>query len=208
MPRTSDAPAVSAPRAGFASPAAVGPAELVADCLAGSQRAWTALVEQYSPLVWTVARSHRLRPADCEEVYQLTWLRVHQSLARLHSPHRFPAWITTCARRESLKQCQKSGRYVPVGDGSAFDRPAADHGPESALLSRERRSEILLALSELPARDRALLALLSADPAPGYDDVSRRLGIARGSVGPLRGRALRRLADRLRAQGVLTAADV
>jgi RNA polymerase sigma factor (sigma-70 family) len=206
VPRTSDAPAVLAPRTGSAAPA--GPAELVAACLSGSQRAWAALVDQYSPLVWTVARSHRLDASDCEEVYQLTWLRVYQSLARLHSPHRFPAWITTCARRESLKQYQRTGRYVPVGDGSAFERPAADHDPESALLSRERRSEVLLALSGLPARDRALLALLSADPAPGYDEVSRRLGIARGSVGPLRGRALRRLADRLHAQGVLTAADM
>ncbi|MFD8225873.1 RNA polymerase sigma factor [Streptomyces massasporeus] len=201
MPRTCDAP-----RTAPVSPAS--PAELVADCLAGSQRAWAALVEQYSPLVWTVARSHRLDPVDCEEVYQLTWLRVYQSLARLHSPHRFPAWITTCARRESLRQYQRAGRYVPVGDGSVLDRPAADHGPESTLLSRERRSEVLLALSGLPARDRALLSLLSADPAPGYDEVSRRLGIARGSVGPLRARALRRLADGLRAQGVPVAAGV
>ncbi|MCI3240102.1 RNA polymerase sigma factor [Streptomyces spinosisporus] len=194
MPRTTDTPTGSA-------------AELVAGCLAGSQRAWAALVERYSPLVWTVARSHRLSPADCEEVYQLTWLRVYQSMARLHSPHRFAAWITTCARRESLKQCRSTGRYVPVGDGSFFDRPATGNGPETAVLSGERRSEVLAALSQLPSRDRALLTLLSADPAPGYDEVSRTLGIARGSVGPLRGRALRRLAERLEAQGVLTAAD-
>jgi RNA polymerase sigma factor (sigma-70 family) len=194
VPRTTDTPTVSA-------------AELVAGCLSGSQRAWAALVERYSPLVWTVARSHRLNPSDCEEVYQLTWLRVYQSLARLHSPHRFPAWITTCARRESLKQYQRTGRYVPVGDGSVFDRPAPGNGPEGAVLSGERRSDVLAALSELPSRDRALLTLLSADPAPGYDEVSRTLGIARGSVGPLRGRALRRLAERLEAQGVLTAAD-
>ncbi|MEU5395367.1 RNA polymerase sigma factor [Streptomyces tibetensis] len=198
MPPTCDAPRT----------APASPAELVADCLAGSQRAWAALVEQYSPLVWTVARSHRLGPDDCEEVYQLTWLRVYQSLARLHSPHRFPAWITTCARRESLRHGRKAGRYVPVGDGSVLDRPAAEHGPEGALLSRERRCEVLLALSGLPARDRALLSLLSADPPPGYDEVSRRLGIARGSVGPLRARALRRLADRLRAQGVAAEAEV
>ncbi|MFI8890037.1 RNA polymerase sigma factor [Streptomyces paradoxus] len=198
MPRTCDAP-----RTDPASPAA-----LVAECLAGSQRAWAALVEQYSPLVWTVARSHRLDPTDCEEVYQLTWLRVYQSLARLHSPHRFPAWITTCARRESLAQYRRSDRYVPVGDAAVLDRPAAEHGPEGALLSRERRSEVLLALSELPARDRALLSLLSTDPAPGYDEVSRRLGIARGSVGPLRARALRRLADRLRARGGCVGVEV
>jgi RNA polymerase sigma factor (sigma-70 family) len=182
-------------------------AELVADCLSGSQRAWAALVERHSSLVWTVARSHRLSPADCEEVYQLTWLCVYRSLARLHSPHRIPAWITTCARRESIRQYRRTGRCIPVGDGSFFDRPATGNGPESTVLFGERRSEVLAALSQLPSRDRALLTLLSADPAPGYDEVSRTLGIARGSVGPLRGRALRRLAERLAARGVLTAAD-
>ncbi|MEV7730378.1 sigma-70 family RNA polymerase sigma factor [Streptomyces sp. NPDC087917] len=178
---------------------ALGPGELVSACLSGSQQAWAALVERYAPVVWTVARSHRLSQADCEEVFQLTWLRVYQSLPKMHTPERFPAWLTTCARRESLKQYERSGKYVPVGDTGSLERPAAAHpGPEDALLSRERSAEVLSALAELPERDQQLLALLSADPAPGYDEVSRRLGIARGSVGPLRGRALRRLGEQLR----------
>ncbi|MFE7168812.1 RNA polymerase sigma factor [Streptomyces sp. NPDC057616] len=178
---------------------AQSPGELIALCRTGSQDAWSALVARYAPLVWTVARSHRLSDADCEEVFQLTWLRVYRSLPRLHTPERFPAWLTTCARRESLKQYERSGRYVPVGDGGTLDRPtAAQPGPEEGLLVRERGAEVLAALARLPDRDRQLLALLSADPSPGYDEVARRLGIARGSVGPLRGRALRRLAEQLR----------
>ncbi|OIJ65870.1 RNA polymerase subunit sigma [Streptomyces mangrovisoli] len=172
---------------------------MIALCLSGSQEAWSALVARYGPVVWTVARSHRLSDADCEEVFQVTWLRVYRSLTRLHTPERFPAWLTTCARRESLKQYERSRRYVPVGDGGTLDRPTTTgSGPEEGILVRERGAEVLTALSRLPDRDQRLLALLSADPAPGYDEVSRRLGIARGSVGPLRGRALRRLAEQLR----------
>ncbi|MCN9244844.1 sigma-70 family RNA polymerase sigma factor [Streptomyces sp. RY43-2] len=178
---------------------AQGLGDLIAHCLSGSQEAWSALVERYAPLVWTVARSHRLSTPDCEEVFQLTWLRVYRSLPRLHTPERFPAWLTTCARRESLKQLERSGRYVPVGGAGTLDRPtAAEPGPEEHLLVRERRAHVHAALARLPDRDRRLLTLLSADPAPGYDEVSRRLGIARGSVGPLRGRALRRLAEQMR----------
>ncbi|MFF0294320.1 RNA polymerase sigma factor [Kitasatospora sp. NPDC004614] len=181
----------------------LGTAELVRDCLAGAQPAWRALVERYSALVWKIARSHRLSSADCEEVYQLTWLRVYQHLANLREPHRFPDWLTTCARRESLKQVSRTGRYLPIGDSTEFERGAAaadqSEAPDHALLLDERRTEVLTALRRLPARDQALLTLLSADPAPGYDEISRVLGVARGSVGPLRGRALRRLAEELEA---------
>ncbi|WP_240805694.1 sigma-70 family RNA polymerase sigma factor [Streptomyces sp. A1547] len=176
------------------------PGQLVARCLAGSQEAWTVLVERYARLVWTVARSHRLSDSDCEEVFQLTWLRVHQNLARMHTPERFPAWLTTCARRESLRQYERTVRYVPVEDMTTLDRDRdrrTESGPEEALLERESRAEIRAALARLSERDQALLALVSADPAPSYDEVSLRLGIARGSVGPLRGRALRRLAGQL-----------
>src|SRR3712207_8287049 len=45
----------------------------------------------------------------------------------------------------------------------------------------------------LPARDRELLALLFADDAPSYDEISGRLHMAIGSIGPTRGRCLERL---------------
>jgi RNA polymerase sigma factor (sigma-70 family) len=175
-------------------------AELVRSCVTGVQPAWRTLVERHSALVWKIARSHRLSPADCEEVFQLTWLSVYQHLGKLREQQRFAVWLTTCARRESLKQLTRSSRYLPVGDSTQFDRevPAepAD-APDRALLAAERRTEVQAALRRLPPRDQALLTLLAADPAPGYDEISRTLGVARGSIGPLRGRALRRLAEEL-----------
>ncbi|MFI6689967.1 RNA polymerase sigma factor [Streptomyces sp. NPDC050485] len=174
-------------------------ATLVRRCLEGAQPAWRALVERYSPLVWKIARSHRLGNQDCEEVYQLTWLRAYQHLAKVREPHRFADWLTTCARRESLKQLAREGRYLPIGDSAKFERQSTEPGdaPDHHVLRHERRAEVHTALRRLPSRDQALLALISADPAPGYDEISRTLGVARGSVGPLRGRALRRLAEEL-----------
>ncbi|MGI5337093.1 RNA polymerase sigma factor [Streptomyces sp. CA-181903] len=175
---------------------------MIALCLAGSQEAWTALVERYSALVWTIPRSHRLDKDDCEEVFQQTWLKVHQSLHRLHTPERFSAWLTTCARRESLRQYERARRYIPVEDAAALEHSTAvpcHPGPEEALLAEEDRVRVRTALARLSPRDKALLTLLSADQAPGYDEISRLLNIARGSVGPLRSRALHRLANHLHA---------
>ena len=48
-------------------------------------------------------------------------------------------------------------------------------------------------LAELPDHQRRLLLLLSTDPPPTYQEVSERLGIPVGSIGPTRQRGLDRL---------------
>jgi DNA-directed RNA polymerase specialized sigma24 family protein len=48
---------------------------------------------------------------------------------------------------------------------------------------------------ELPEARRELLLLLLADPPLSYDEISARLGIPRGSIGPTRARALEQLRE-------------
>ena len=176
------------------------PDNLVAACVAGDQQAWHTMVERFTPLVWTVARSHRLSPADCQDVYQLTWMRAVQHLHKLRTPDRLAAWLTTTARRECLKQIDVSRRHVPVGDSALLDAPGphADQ-PDDVVARRERNGEVLAAFQKLPPRDQTLLGVLMADPAPSYDEASRILGVPIGSIGPQRQRALARLRGMLEA---------
>src|SRR6266536_2854647 len=51
-------------------------AVLLAQAAAGDQRAWDALVEQHSRLLWSVARSYRLDQADAADIVQTAWLRL------------------------------------------------------------------------------------------------------------------------------------
>jgi DNA-directed RNA polymerase specialized sigma24 family protein len=46
---------------------------------------------------------------------------------------------------------------------------------------------------ELPENRRELLYLLLVDPPLSYDEISARLGIPKGSIGPTRARALEQL---------------
>ncbi|MGW9033205.1 RNA polymerase sigma factor [Streptomyces sp. NPDC055722] len=96
-------------------------AVLVTACLQGDQRAWARLVDHFTPLVWTITRSHRLSPADCQDVYQLTWMRAVQHLPQLRESTQVAAWLATTARRECLKHIRSSRRLVPVGDSPLFD---------------------------------------------------------------------------------------
>ena len=82
----------------------------------GDQRAWDALIREFSGMIWAVARAHRLPDASAADVAQATWLALLQHLTRLKDPTRVGAWLATTARRECLRVIRDSERSVPFGD--------------------------------------------------------------------------------------------
>ncbi|MFC9503075.1 MULTISPECIES: RNA polymerase sigma factor [unclassified Streptomyces] len=176
----------------------------------GDAAAWKALVEGLSPLVWSVVRAHRLSDADAHEVYQTAWFRFAQHLGRIREPGKAGAWLASTARNECLKVIRSSQRLTLTDDPQLLDRVSEEGTPEQSLLDSEEaaaQSERVRRLwqefEELGERCRQLLRVLMATPPPSYQDVSAALGIAVGSIGPLRQRCLRRLRARLEARGAI-----
>ncbi|MFC9126517.1 RNA polymerase sigma factor [Streptomyces sp. NPDC057099] len=176
----------------------------------GDAAAWKALVEGLSPLVWSVVRAHRLSDADAHEVYQTAWFRFAQHLGRIREPGKAGAWLASTARNECLKVIRSSQRLTFTDDPQILDRASEEGTPEQSLLDSEEaaaQSERVRRLwqefEELGERCRQLLRVLMATPPPSYQDVSAGLGIAVGSIGPLRQRCLRRLRARLEARGAI-----
>jgi RNA polymerase sigma factor (sigma-70 family) len=181
---------------------------LVQSAVDGDAAAWKALVEGLSPLVWSVVRAHRLSDADAHEVYQTVWFRFAQHLGRIREPQKAGSWLATTARHESLKVIRGWQRLTPTDDPQLLDRVSEDRTPEQSLLDSEEaaaQSERVRRLWQefeaLGERCRQLLRVLMASPPPSYQEVSAALGIAVGSIGPLRQRCLRRLRARLDARG-------
>jgi len=166
-------------------------ARLAGRAAAGDERAWEQLVDEFSGLVWSVVRSYGVGDADAADISQITWLRLHRHLGRLRDRARVGAWLATTARRQCML-LHRTSRSLPLLDD--LPEPAADdRAPGAALLERERDVALWAALDEIPARDRALLRLLMADPAPSYAEIGAAMGMAIGSIGPTRARALARL---------------
>jgi len=168
--------------------------ELVAAALNGDHTAWDRLVDRFTPLLLSVIRRHRLRGDDAEDVVQTIWLRLVEKLGSIREPAALPGWIVTTARNECLHVI-RAGRTVSPTD--LQDRGWADGtGPapvDNGLLEAERHEALLTAMAQLPERQRALLLVLIEDPPPSYEEVSRRLGVPIGSIGPTRARALDRI---------------
>ncbi|MEU9971938.1 MULTISPECIES: sigma-70 family RNA polymerase sigma factor [unclassified Streptomyces] len=183
---------------------------LVQSAVDGDAAAWKALVEGLSPLVWSVVRAHRLSDADGHEVYQTVWFRFAQHLGRIREPDKAGSWLASTARNECLKVIRGLTRLMPTDDPQVLDRVSEDRTPEQSLIDAEDRADeaerirlLWQEFEELGDRCRQLLRVLMASPPPSYAEVSGALGIAVGSIGPLRQRCLRRLRARLDARGAV-----
>ena len=176
-------------------------ATLVQRAVAGEERAWHALVEEFGNLVWAVARSHRLSDADAAEVTQSTWTHLVENAGRLNDPTRVGAWLATTARRECLRVLRHGARLVPCGDvGHDQTADAPEHG--ATLITEERDAALWQAFECLRPRDRALLRMLVADPRPSYEEIGSALEMPLGSIGPTSARALKRLRHEAESRGV------
>jgi RNA polymerase sigma factor (sigma-70 family) len=178
-------------------------ADLVAGARNGEQRAWDALVEQFAPLIWSICRKYRLGDADAEDVGQNVWLRLVDQLDRVRDPAALPGWLATTTRRECARVLR--GAHGPQAAGYGLDAGSLPdergQAADQELLAAERHAALRAALTDLPPDCQRLMAMLIADPPVPYAEISARLGIAVGSIGPTRARCL----DRLRRHPAIAA---
>jgi RNA polymerase sigma factor (sigma-70 family) len=186
-------------------------ADLIAQCRAGRQAAWSTLVRRFQRLVYTVPRRAGLSDEQVAEVFQHCFEKLFEHLERIDDAARVRAWLVTTARRETLRLLQER-----QAEAARFALPAGDDGdgaddllervpdpaplPDELLAELQEQHRVRAALERLPPRPRQLLELLflREEPLP-YAEIAARLGIPEGSIGPTRARALEQLRSLLRS---------
>jgi RNA polymerase sigma factor (sigma-70 family) len=161
----------------------------------GDKQAWDELVDRYTPLIWSICRRYRLRRADADDVGQGVWLRLVDQLGSLRDPAGLPGWLATTTQRECGRVLSVSREQEVSGQSpDAADIPDKLTGiAESELLRAERHAALRDAFTELPPKSQQLIALLIQDPPLSYAEISAKLGIPAGSIGPNRSRCLQKL---------------
>jgi len=159
----------------------------------GDGEAWSGLVEGFIGLLAASLRPLNLSESDLRDVTQTTWLRLAQHIDRIEDPTRVGSWLVTTARREGLRLVTQR-RWVDLRLEADEDRWADDAAVDAfdRLLDRERDEAVQAVFEQLPPRCRELLTELFRDPRPAYDEISRVLRIPIGSIGPTRGRCLKK----------------
>jgi RNA polymerase sigma factor (sigma-70 family) len=176
---------------------------LVERCRAGDAAAWAALVRRYERLVYAVARGYRLEPEDLADTFQEVFAALVRGLPRLRDARSLCRWLTSTTDRIALATAlrRRRERAREAGPAEALEPALAHVDPAGADLEAiEERMLVRLALGALAPRCRNLLeALYLRDPAPGYRELSRELGLPVGSIGPTRARCLEKLGVALAA---------
>jgi RNA polymerase sigma factor (sigma-70 family) len=166
---------------------------LVARARAGDQAAWDDLVERYAPMVWSICREYRLDRRDIDDVAQRVWMLAVEHLTDLRLPDRFGAWLATTAKHECSRALRARRRHESVEQplDSAMTVDDRSVSIEQALEAAERGAVLRAAFARLSPACRRVLALLMQDVP--YHEISARLGVPVGSIGPTRARCLAKL---------------
>lgn len=176
-----------------------GDADLIRRCLAGDEPAWSALVDRYQRLVYSVAIRSGLSATDADDVFQIVFTTLFRRLHALRDETRLASWLITTTQRESWRAAKRSAGNAEL-DESLAD-PSKDVASIAADADRDQR--VRDAMARLDERCRALLtALFLADGEPSYSEIAERLGMAIGSIGPTRARCFKKLESLLIAEGL------
>jgi len=145
----------------------------------GDSEAVTALVQEYTPVVWAIAR--RQLGAQCaEDVVQEVFLALWKNAGRFDPALSSEAtFVATVARRRVIDQRRRAGR----GPTSELpDEPPAepDPGLERVELCEEARAAET-ALADLPGKQREVLRLAIVDGLT-HVEIAARTALPLGTV--------------------------
>ena len=174
---------------------------LVQGCLQGDQRAWGALIDKYKRLIYSIPIRYGASQEDAADVFQAVCIEVFHSLSGLKSVGSLRSWLITVAVRQSYRWKRKQSHHVEL---DAMEQEIAEQiatVPET-LAQLEQEQIVREVVSKLPPRCAELVQMLFFEQPPlPYAEAARRLGLATGSIGFIRGRCLERLRKLLLESG-------
>jgi RNA polymerase sigma factor (sigma-70 family) len=168
---------------------------LVQGCIRGDQQAWEELIDKYKRLIYSIPIKYGASSTDAADVFQAVCIEVLNSLPQLKSVGSLRSWLITVTVRQAYRWKRKQTSYIEldamepeVAAGLAWIPPV------ETLEQLEQEQIVRDVVAKLAPRHRELVQLLFFQQPPlPYAEVARRMGLATGSIGFIRGRCLDKL---------------
>jgi len=173
---------------------------LVQECLRGNQEAWSALIEKYKKLIYSIPVKWQLPSEDANDIFQSVCVDLYSELSRLREPRALPKWLIQTAVHKCARWRQQQSRFSDqeISEDLALTTVTAGTVVEEV----EREQMLRDAVTAVAGRCAEMIRMLFFDvPALPYEEIARKLGLATGSIGFIRGRCLDRLKKQLLSRG-------
>ena len=159
----------------------------------GDPGAWERLLQEWRPLVAATVRRQGICDGECEDVVQTVWLRLLGGVDGIRDEAALPGWLVTTSRREAWSASRRSRREEPSADLAAEEPPGGCDDVFDAVERHLAAARLRPCVALLPPRERRLVEVLLDPREPSYREISRRLDMPVGAIGPVRRRAVERL---------------
>lgn len=175
---------------------------LVKECLAGSEEAWSLLIEKYKALIYSIPVKYGLPPQEAADVFQATCAELLARLPEIREPRALPKWLMQVAHHESYRWKRQGQRVVSRDADEDVPEPGIPPIAESLVQQTQEEQILREAMASLTPQCRRLVELLFYEvPARPYTEVAKELGLAVGSIGFTRQRCIERLRRQLEDLG-------
>jgi RNA polymerase sigma-70 factor (ECF subfamily) len=161
--------------------------QLIAECLAGHQRAFGELVGRYQDRIYGTVFRLLDNAEDARDVVQETFLNAYLALDSYKGDSLFSTWLYRIAVNAAISLKRKHRvvlRLDPGGEDGERREPEDDSTfsrPGHALEQAERERAVQQALNRLSPEHRAVLILKDMDGLK-YEAMAEVLGVPVGTV--------------------------
>ncbi len=167
---------------------------LVQQCLSGDENAWNRLIDRYKRLIYSIPVKQGLSPQDSQDVFQSVCVDLFTNLQKLRKIESLRSWLITVATHKCYHLHRQHKGDVEL---DAMEQEVAEEiavAPAEMLQEVEQEQMVRDAIQLLPPRCAELVRMLFFEQPPlPYNELAKRLGLATGSIGFIRGRCLNRL---------------
>jgi RNA polymerase sigma factor (sigma-70 family) len=165
---------------------------------------WSSVVKQHEARLRGIGRSFRLNGQEAEDALQRTWLALLNHSSQIRDAECLGAWLSTTMRRECLRERGRRREQL-IDDWTSYEAhfscPDECEALPGVLDRRAMAARVWDLLDDLSPRQRIVLLALYSGDEPSYAEVSARMGMPVGAIGPTRQRALGRLRELVDASG-------
>lgn len=175
---------------------------LVKECLAGNEEAWSALIDKYKALIYSIPVKYQMPPQEAADVFQAVCMELLSRLVDLREPKALPAWLIQVTHHQCFRWKRQQQRIVSSDSETGALEPEIP--PVAETLIRQTQEEQILreAISGLAPQCQKLVAALFFEfPARPYTEIAAELGLAVGSIGFTRQKCIERLRKSLKKMG-------